>query len=289
MANLKNALPDNAAGNYFVDSSCINCSVSRHYAPDIFGDNGKHACIKRQPRNTDEKLAVQQALLACPVASIGMREKRDLTKARQSFPIRMAEHIYLNGFNHRKSYGAHSYFIRAGSGNWLIDSPRFVPDLVQKFEQMGGIRYIFLTHSDDVADAHKYAEQFGAMRIIHKLESHAQPDAEMILDGSGTHQIDDAEIHFAPGHTEGHLVLLWQGKYLFTGDHYAWDPPLNHFGSFREHCWYSWDTQIESVKKMADFRNVEWVFPGHGKWGEVSKGCFPTIVRQSVEWMKRVR
>jgi len=289
MANPKKALTENAPGNYFVDNSCINCSISRHYAPEIFGDTGQYAFVKRQPQNDKEEFSVQQALLACPVASIGMREKQDLAHARNSFPVLMTDNIYLNGFNHKKSYGAHSYFIRSGKGNWLIDSPRFVPDLVKKFEDMGGIRYIFLTHSDDVADAHKFAGQFDATRIIHKQEAHAQPDAEMILDGENVHRIDEAEIHFAPGHTEGHLVLLWQGKYLFTGDHYAWDPPLQHFGSFREHCWYSWDVQIESVKKMAALKNVEWVFPGHGKWGEIPKGHFPTIVRQSVEWMERVR
>ena len=289
MANLKKALPENAEGNYFVDSTCINCSISRHYAPEIFGDNGTHAFVKRQPQNQKEEFAVQQALLACPVASIGAREKIDLTNTRDSFPVRMTEDVYLNGYNHRKSYGAHSYFLQTETGNWLVDSPRFLPDLVNRFEAMGGIKYIFLTHSDDVADADKYARHFNAIRIIHQLESHAQPEAEMILEGDDSHRLDAGEIHFTPGHTEGHLVLLWQDKYLFTGDHYAWDPPLNHFGSFREHCWYSWDIQIESVRKMAAFKHVIWVFPGHGKWGEVPEGQFPHIISQSVKWMLSVR
>jgi len=282
MAKLKRALPENAEGNYFVDSSCINCSISRHYAPAIFGDTGTHAYVKRQPVNEHEELSVQQALLACP-------EKTNLSKARDSFPLPLTKEVYLNGFNHRKSYGAHSYFLRVDTGNWLIDSPRFTPHLIHRFEAMGGIKYIFLTHSDDVADAHKYAMHFNAVRIIHQLESHAQRDAEIILEGDQSQRIDAGEIHFTPGHTEGHLVLLWNGKYLFSGDHYAWDPPMNHFGSFREHCWYSWDVQIESVRKMAAFKNVIWVFPGHGKWGEVPGGRFPEIISQSVEWMRRVR
>ncbi|MCI0401038.1 MAG: MBL fold metallo-hydrolase [Gammaproteobacteria bacterium] len=289
MANPARALPENLEGNFFVDSTCINCGVSRHYAPDIFGDTGSHAFVKNQPQDEQQELAAMQALLACPVGSIGMRERRDLTAARESFPIELAKHIYLNGFNHRNSYGAHSYFINSKTGNWLIDSPRFVSDLVRKFEIMGGIKYIFLTHQDDVADAHRYARHFNAVRIIHKFDSDAQKDAEMILEGKSVHHISEGEIHFTPGHTRGHMVLLWRSKFLFSGDHYAWISSSNRFGSFRDACWYSWERQIESVKKMQAFKDVEWVLPGHGKWKQVEKGQFPKIVEDSVQWMHKVR
>jgi len=289
MANINKAVAENVEGNYFVDTSCINCGVSRHYAPEIFGDTGIKAFVKKQPQNEKEEQAAQQALLACPVASIGMKEKRDLTSTRNSFPIPMAKGVYLNGFNHRNSYGAHSYFIKSDEGNWLIDSPRFIPDLVNKFEEMGGIRYIFLTHSDDVCDAHRYAGHFGAKRIIHQLESHSQKDAEVILNGEEEHRMESGVIHFTPGHTRGHLVLLWDNKYLFTGDHFAWISSLNRFGSFRNACWYSWEKQIESVQRMEAFQDVEWVFPGHGKWGRVDNNQFPEIIRQSVQWMLSVK
>ena len=289
MANLKKALSDNVEGNFFVDTSCINCGVSRHYAPEVFGDTGTHAFVKKQPQNEKEEFATKQALLACPTASIGMREKQDLKSARNSFPMLMAKDVYINGFNHRNSYGAHSYFIKSNTGNWLIDSPRFVSELVKKFEEMGGIRYIFLTHGDDVCDAHRYAKHFGAKRIIHQLELEAQKDAEVVLEGEEVHRIESGEIHFTPGHTRGHLVLLWNGKYLFTGDHFAWISSLNQFGSFRRACWYSWERQIESVQKVEVFQDVEWIFPGHGKWGRIDTGQFPEIIKKSVQWMLSVQ
>ncbi|MCH8903575.1 MAG: MBL fold metallo-hydrolase [Bacteroidetes bacterium] len=289
MANLERALSENVEGNFFVDSSCINCGVSRHYAPELFGDTGRYSFVKKQPQNEREVLEAQQALLACPVASIGTKEKLNLTSAIDSFPIRMAEGVYLNGFNHRNSYGAHSYFVKSDKGNWLIDSPRFIPHLVKKFEEMGGIRYIFLSHRDDVCDAERYAGHFGSTRIIHQLELDAQPDAEMVLEGEETQRIDSAEIHFTPGHTQGHLVMLWNKKYLFTGDHFAWKSDINMFGSFRNACWYSWQKQIESVQLMEAFEEVEWVFPGHGKWGRVSAKQFPEIIRESVKWMINVK
>src|SRR5207253_1951462 len=83
-------------------------------------------------------------------------------------------HIYYNGFNSEKSFGANSYFLQHPNGNWLIDSPRYVRHLVTAFERMGGIKYIFLTHEDDVADAGRYAAQFGATRIIHSADAEAE-------------------------------------------------------------------------------------------------------------------
>ena len=40
---------------------------------------------------------------------------------------------------------------------------------------------------------------------------------------------------------------------------------------------------------MGDFRDVAWVFPGHGKWGRVERGGFPEIVANAVQWMESVK
>jgi glyoxylase-like metal-dependent hydrolase (beta-lactamase superfamily II) len=91
-------------------------------------------------------------------------------------------------------------------GNWLVDSPRFTPHLLRRFEAMGGIRYIILTHEDDVADAARFASHFGASRIIHCDDSPAQPEAEIQIDGVAPVVIEpDFRIIPTPGHTRGHL------------------------------------------------------------------------------------
>jgi glyoxylase-like metal-dependent hydrolase (beta-lactamase superfamily II) len=92
------------------------------------------------------------------------------------------------------------------------------------------------------------------------------PGAEMILDGGCDHFIEGARVLFTPGRTHGHCVLLWEDRYLFTGDYFAWLPAHDRFGSFRDACWYSWEEQIESVEKLKICKDVEWVFPSHGKW-----------------------
>ena len=286
MANKLRRLKENVEGNFYVDSTCINCGVSRHYAPTLFGDTGVHAFVKKQPETNEEELVAKQALLACPVASIGTSEKIDLETAKQTFPLEMTHNIFLTGFNSRKSYGAHSYFVKVESGNWLIDSPRYIKHLVNKFTDMGGIKYIFLSHSDDVADAHKYAKYFSAKRIIHKYELHAQKEAEIVLEGERNEEIDQAKIIFTPGHTQGHIVMLWKDRYLFSGDHIAWLQKVNRIGSFNDYCWYSWEDQIRSVEKLAALKNVEWVFPGHGKWKQIPHGKFPNMIKTAVDWMK---
>src|SRR5438876_9874757 len=97
------------------------------------------------------------------------------------FPLLIEEPVYYCGYNSPKSFGGNSYFVRHPEGNWLIDSPKYLPYLVGRFQEMGGLRYIFLTHRDDVADAERYAATFGSTRIIHRAELDSQPGAEIVL------------------------------------------------------------------------------------------------------------
>ncbi len=289
MAKLKLKLNENVEGNYYVDSTCIDCSACRRFAPSTFGDGDEFAFVKAQPGTEAEVLAANQALISCPTASIGTIDKTDLNSAKSSFPIELVPGIYINGFNKKDSYGADSYFIKSDLGNWLVDSPRFTQHLVKKFERLGGVDYIFLTHQDDVADAHLYANHFQAKRIIHQLDSSAQKDAEIILQGEEGFSIGQGRIIFTPGHTAGHLVLLWEERYLFTGDHFAWLRRLNRWGSFRDACWDSWKKQINSVAKLKVLKDVQWIFPGHGSRGEIQQEQFPDVIDDAVAWMKSVQ
>lgn len=65
-------------------------------------------------------------------------------------------------------------------GNILVDVPRFTPWLAQRLRQLGGARWIFLTHRDDVADHALWAQHLGAARIIHKLEARTRQGTEWV-------------------------------------------------------------------------------------------------------------
>ena len=72
MATLTDRLPENIAGAYYVDSSCIDCDQCRVMAPDFFGrnDNG-FSFVKRQPVAPEEIAMVDEAMNSCATASIG--------------------------------------------------------------------------------------------------------------------------------------------------------------------------------------------------------------------------
>ena len=265
MANQSKRLTSNVEGNFFVDSTCINCDTCRQLAPSIFLEQGDYSAVAHQPESSKEEFAAYQALIACPVGSIGTEKKnREIfSNAQVSFPLTIENGVSYVGFNSEKSFGANSYFIQHPDGNWLVDSPRYLKHLVQTFEKCGGIRYIFLSHQDDVAEAARYAKTFGATRIIHQADSQAMPDSERILDGNAIIQVEPEFVCIpVPGHTAGSIVLLYKNRFLFSGDHLWWDRDLQQLGTPQNLVWN--DAQLEqSIKKLLN-HSFEWVLPGHG-------------------------
>jgi glyoxylase-like metal-dependent hydrolase (beta-lactamase superfamily II)/ferredoxin len=267
MANLNIRRPQNVAGDFYVDTTCIDCDTCRWMTPEVFYRVDEQSAVHHQPTTEAERLAALQALLACPTSSIGTVEKpKDIKVAQQSFPILVAENVYHCGYHSEKSYGAASYLIQRSEGNILVDSPRFTPPLVKRIAEMGGIRYLYLSHKDDVADHQKFAEHFQCDRILHVDDIGAGTrDVEIQLTGSEPFVLEpDLLIIPVPGHTKGHTVLLYKHKFLFTGDHLAWSERLHQLAAFRDYCWYSWSEQIKSMRELANY-TFEWVLPGHGR------------------------
>ena len=264
MADPDQRLPENADGPFFVDATCIDCDTCRQLAPATFGETGQFSFVRLQPRDAEEERAAYRALVACPTASIGAGDKRGSAAAVREFPMRLAPGVHYCGFASPKSFGGSSYFVEHATGNWLIDSPRFVEHLARRFEASGGVRFIFLTHRDDVADADKFARRFGAERIIHRLELAAQPGAERVIDGDRAIEVAPGFLAIpTPGHTRGHCVLLHR-EFLFSGDHIWWSRSRGRLTASRDVCWYSWADQVRSVQRLAGY-SFEWVLPGHGE------------------------
>ena len=265
MADPKQRLDTNVQGNFFVDATCINCDTCRQLAPDSFQEVGECSAVVIQPVGDEGLTRAYQALLACPVGSIGTQrsDKTRLQQAMSSFPLLIEGGVFYCGFNSEKSFGANSYFIRHSDGNWLVDSPRYVKHLVDALERMGGLRYIFLTHEDDVADAARYAARFGATRIIHRADAEAMPDAEWIVDGSDSIPLaPQFNLIPVPGHTPGSCALLYDQRFLFTGDHLWWDPETRSLQAPQRLVWRS-RAMVQSLEKLLGDQ-FEWVLPGHG-------------------------
>jgi glyoxylase-like metal-dependent hydrolase (beta-lactamase superfamily II)/ferredoxin len=271
MADWKKRVKENTVGEFFVDSTCIDCDTCRQLAPQTFEDSGEHSYVQTQPQSPEEVRSALRALVACPTGSIGTQGPNGAAQILPDFPMSMEEGIFYCGFNSPKSFGGNSYCIQHPEGNWLVDSPKFLPYLVKRFGEMGGLRYIFLTHRDDVAEAQKYADQFQAQRIIHEQDQDAQPGAEIILRGMGLQElVPGFQIIPTPGHTEGHCVLLYKNQFLFSGDHLWWRRKRKQLGASSSVAWYSWRKQTESMARLLNY-DFEWVLPGHGERKKLPK------------------
>ncbi len=268
MARLQSRLPRNVPGEFFVDSTCIDCDTCRHLAPSVFdrADESEQSFVFHQPAGSEEFDRALMALVACPTASIGTIDKMDAKAAAARFPEHIAANVYYCGYTSERSFGGSSYLILRPEGNVLVDSPRAAGPLLRKIGKMGGVRRMLLTHRDDVADHAKFHEHFGCERTIHRLEiSPSMHDIEVQLDIDEPVALDDEFTAIpVPGHTRGSVCFLYQEEFLFTGDHLWWSPNVNALHASRSVCWYDWKEQTRSMERLVDFR-FEWVLPGHGR------------------------
>jgi glyoxylase-like metal-dependent hydrolase (beta-lactamase superfamily II)/ferredoxin len=287
MAHLNQRRSENLAGDFYVDSTCIDCDTCRWVAPQVFSRIGDRSAVYHQPNDEGERLTALQALLACPTASIGTVEKpTDIKEAQASLPSLIEDNVYYCGYHSEKSYGSASYLIVRPEGNVLVDSPRFTPPIVKQIEAMGGVKYMYLTHRDDVADHEQYRDRFGCDRILHQDDITSDTrDVEIKISGSEPVQLEpDLLIIPVPGHTKGHTVLLFQDKFLFTGDHLAWSDNLKQLIGFRTACWYSWSELVKSMHHLATY-SFEWVLPGHGRRYHATRETMQQKMQECLAWM----
>jgi glyoxylase-like metal-dependent hydrolase (beta-lactamase superfamily II)/ferredoxin len=291
MANIAHRLPENVGDDFFVDSTCIDCDACRQIAPTVFRDHGDQSSVYHQPDTEEEMRLALCALVACPTGSIGTTRKHNARIGIDAFPMLIAENIYFCGYTAESSFGAWSYLIvrpPTEGGNVLVDSPRFSRPLVKKIKALGGAQLLFLTHRDDIADHAAFHSEFGATRIMHAADGAARYRMERIIEGENDVRLDDDLVAIpVPGHTRGHMVLLYRNKYLFTGDHLAWSPGRETLTAFRNACWYSWPEQTRSMERLLDY-DFEWVLPGHGRIHQDTPTRMRAHLRRCLEWMKTV-
>ena len=286
MARLERRLAANAPGQFYVDSSCIDCDTCRWMAPGTFGDRDDQAYVHTQPSTDAELRRAELALLSCPTSSIGTHPKRDLSAAQRSLPDPIADGVYHCGYHSEASFGATSYLVQRPDGNVLVDSPRFTTPLVRRLEEMGGVRLLFLSHRDDVADHRRFHEHFGCDRVIHERDrTRDTASVEVVIPGDGDADLGRGLTAIpTPGHTEGSACLLVDETFLFTGDHLAYSPHRGHLYAFHSACWYDWPTQIVSMRRLLDHR-FEWVLPGHGRRMHYPKEQMRGEIQRAVDWM----
>ena len=302
MATPAKRRPENVPGDLFVDTTCIDCDTCRWMAPGVFEAVGDMSAVARQPAGEAEWRAALQALVSCPTASIGTEAKHGMEAVLASFPIpipeagddadageRAAADVFHSGYHDEASFGAASYLVVRPEGNVLVDAPRFAKPLVRRLEELGGVRTLFLTHRDDVGDHERFREHFGCERVLHAGDATGKlRHVEHVVEEYRPVALaEDLLVVPTPGHTRGSACLLYRDTFLFSGDHVAWSERLGHVYAFRSACWYDWDVQADSMRRLADHR-FSWILPGHGRRCRIEPGRMRAEILAAAEWMERV-
>jgi glyoxylase-like metal-dependent hydrolase (beta-lactamase superfamily II) len=276
----------NAPGPWYVDTRCIDCGASRTVAPGLIVEREGQSVFARQPTTPEEIMMAWRARLLCPTASV--RSQTAGAPPEGVFPEKMTDDVYRLGYNAKSSYGAHSFLVRRALGNLMIDAPRWTRAAVSAIEAWGGLSDILLTHRDDVGDAERYAKHFGALAVIHERDGSAAPYANNLLRGREPVALyPDLLAIPLPGHTEGSVAYLWDGRCLFTGDSLSWSFAEGDLVAFRDFCWFSWAEQTRSLERLLDYR-FEWVFAGHGGSCHLTAGEMRARLKALLERMKQV-
>lgn len=302
MAHPARRLAANAPGALFVDGRCIDCGACKWIAPATFDEHAGLARVHTQPHGATEREQAAVALLSCPTGSIGVEAaaadasqlRARLAPLAAGFPRPFAPQVLHCGFHARATFGASSWLLLRRDGNVLIDVPRFTAPLVERIGALGGVRWLFLTHRDDVDGHERFARRFGCERILHRADVEPTTrDVERLVDGEAPIELaPDLLIVPTPGHTRGSLCLWHRGGdgHLFTGDHLAWNPARDHPDGFREFFWDSWPRLVESTRRLATMTRrgelrFEWLLPGHGAPGRAPVGEMAARLAAAVDWM----
>ncbi|GAB3874612.1 MBL fold metallo-hydrolase [Kibdelosporangium lantanae] len=247
---------------WFVDDRCTNCDVARQLAPGLIEQVGNRSKVIRQPRNNTEEAALVSAAFACPTKSIRLTDGR-VPPALDPYPMALTPDVYFCGHNSYDTAGANSYLVIRPGGNLMIDTPRFSEPLAARYERLGRITDVLLTHRDHAAHGRQYADRFGAKLWIHQGDLAAAPDADRVVT-QRTDVVDGVTVYPFPGHTEGSVLFLVDDKYCFSGDSMYWSRRTGDIEVAETVTWFSIKVLARTfAESVADLR-FEWLLPGHG-------------------------
>jgi len=99
LANPRKRVPENVPGDFFVDSTCIDCDTCRQIAPAVFGEAPGTSFVKAQPVAGADRRTALRALLACPTGSIGCLGDDDVKAVTEDFPLVVEEPVFYCGYN----------------------------------------------------------------------------------------------------------------------------------------------------------------------------------------------
>lgn len=206
--------------------------------------------------------------------------------------------VFYNGFASPHTFGGASWLaIQRGDDPCVImfDCPRFFKPLAKaikkKAEEYGGVRYLVLSHQDDVAGHAEWASALGAKRVIHRDECNATQgtnacEVQLVDADFPFNLVDGVELIHVPGHTSGSIAMLHRDSdSLFTGDHFFYSERVGRLCGAR-YIMHSRDELVQSVEKLVDISFLHG-WPGHGRhFHFTDDNDRKTQIKSAVKFMK---
>jgi hypothetical protein len=96
MANPKKQVAENVPGDFFVDSTCIDCDACRQIAPGVFGQARETSFVHMQPVSADDRRQAIRALLAWAVVSFHTVLAEELIEDREGPSSSTRQRRYLD-------------------------------------------------------------------------------------------------------------------------------------------------------------------------------------------------
>ncbi|MEO0801177.1 MAG: MBL fold metallo-hydrolase [Cyanobacteria bacterium J06642_2] len=177
----------------------------------------------------------------------------------------------------REAAGGTAYLVtrshEASPENVLIDCPAYSDDMRDLLHELGGVRWLFLTHrtaigvpASKTGTVAAIARDFNCEIIIQEQEAYLLPHLQLTTFHRSLQLAPDLRAIWTPGHSPGSscFYLEKHGGVLFTGRHLL--PDANGFPvPQRQTTTFHWPRQRRSVEILLDDIAAPapaWICPG---------------------------
>ena len=151
----------------------------------------------------------------------------------------------------RDTLGGTAYAIRSATGNILIDSPAW-NDVNQQFiTNLGGVKFLAITHRGGIGATTTIAGLLNCEVIVQEQEAYLLPDLKVTTFRDKLDINDRLQAIWTPGHSPGSACIYTSANdgVLFTGRHLL----PNQFGvavPLRTAKTFHWNRQLRSVEAI---------------------------------------
>lgn len=164
------------------------------------------------------------------------------------------------------TFDGKGFLVTGPKYNLLVDTPACTPQVIDAIRRAGGLRYLFLSHRDEIGEIEELHQAVGGAVIMHRSEADLVPcGVDLVFDTDFEVEPGVTVVH-TPGHSPGSsCLLLHRGdlKVLFSGDHIlrgreGVPAPLKFPWT------WDWELQLTSARRLLTF-DFDTIIPSHGK------------------------